>query len=265
MRRLGVDLCGIAVATILIAGCNGSSLDGSDTATTPPTNASAAGIWSGTDSATGLALTALIDSTGQADFIRSDGTQFAGNVQVSGDAIAATLGVYADFGTAFGDGSTHGLGTLSGTVTSGGALTANVAFTTDGGTAVSGTWSLSYATLSTTVSSLAAISGNYTDGSTGAIVSISGTGQMTSQDPGTGCVLNGSVSTTTGGVDVYQVAYDYESCGGTSAVLNGVAFTGLAVLNPDVSPAQVVIGVSGQSAQQSATAYYGIASYLNGT
>jgi hypothetical protein len=265
VRRLGLKLCGIAVATVLMAGCNGSSLAGGDTSSTTPTNASATGLWSGADSATGLTITAVINSSGQADFIRSDGTQFVGSVQVSGDSMAATLGVYANFGTAFADGSTHGLGTLSGTVTSGGTLTANVAYTTDGGTTVSGVWSLSYDTLSNTASSLTAISGSYTDGATGAVLSISGSGQMTSQDPTTGCVLNGTVSITTGGVDVYQVVYDYESCSGASAALNGVAFSGLAVLNPDVSPAQVVIGVSGQSTQQSAAMYYGIVSYLNGS
>ena len=90
MRRLGVELCGIAVATVLIAGCNASSLDGSDTSTTP-TNASATGVWSGTDSVSGLTITALINSTGQADFIRSDGVQFVGSVQVSGAAIAGTF------------------------------------------------------------------------------------------------------------------------------------------------------------------------------
>lgn len=264
MRRLRIELCGITVATLLIAGCNGSSLDGSDTSITP-TNASATGVWSGTDSVSGLTINALINSAGQASFIRSDGVQFVGSVQVSGDAIAATLGVYANFGSAFADGSTHGLGTLSGTVTSGGSMTANVAFTTDGGTAVSGTWSLSFDTLSSSGSSLAAISGNYTDGTTGAVVSISGTGQMTSQDSTTGCVLNGSVSTTASSVDVYQIAYNYESCSGTSAGLNGVPFTGLAVLNANVSPVQVIVAVSGQATQQSVTVDYGIVSYLNGT
>ena len=261
MRRLGLELCGIAVAALLIAGCNGSSsLAGSDS-TTPPVTASAAGLWSGTDSATGDTIVAVINSTGQADFIRSDGTQFVGTVQVSGNAIASSLGVYVDFGDQFGDGSTHGLGTLSGTVTSGGTLTANVAYTTDSGTAVSSVWSLSYDALSTTVSSLSAISGNYTDGTTGAVVSISGTGQMTSQDSTTGCVLNGTIAATTGGVDAYLVNYDYESCGGTSAVLNGVAFSGLAVFDPNVSPVQVIIGATGQST----SVYYGIVSYLNGS
>ena len=264
MRRLGVELCGIAVATVLIAGCDASSLDGSDTSSTP-TNASATGVWSGTDSVSGLTITALINSAGQADFIRSDGVQFVGSVQVSGAAIAGTLGVYADFGSTFGDGSTHGLGTLSGTVTGGGSMTADVAFTTDGGSSVSGTWSLSFDTLSDSGSSLTAISGNYTDGTTGAVVSISGSGQMHSQDASTGCVLNGTVTTTAANIDVYQVAYSYESCSGSPAVLDGVPFTGLAVLNASASPVQVIIGVSGQSTAQSSTVDYGLVSYLNGT
>src|SRR3984957_5285021 len=264
MRRLGVELCGIALATVLIAGCNASSLDGSDTSSTA-TNASASGVWSGSDSVRGLTITALINSAGQADFIRSDGVQFVGSVQVSGAAIAGTLDVYANFGSAFGDGSTHGLGNLTGTVTSGGSMTANVAFTTDGGTAVSGSWSLSFDTLSSSGSSLAAISGNYTDGTTGAVVSISGSGQMHSQDANTSCVLNGTVSTTAAGIDVYQVAYSYESCSGSPAVLNGVPFTGLALLNAGASPVRVIIGVSGQSTAQSSTVDYGLVSYLNGT
>jgi hypothetical protein len=259
MRRLRVELCGIAVATLLIAGCNGgSSLSGSDSSGTTTTQ-SAAGLWSGTDSASGLTMVAVINSTGQADFIRSDGTQFVGTVQVSGGNIASSLGVYVDFGSDFADGSTHGLGTLSGTVTSGGTLTGNVSYTTDAGTAVSSVWSLTYDTLSTTAASLSSISGSYTDGTTGAAVSISGAGQMTSQDSNTGCVLNGTISATTGGVDAYLVTYTYESCGGTAAVLNGVAFSGLAVYDPNVSPAQLIIGVSGQSS----SAYYGIVSYLN--
>ncbi|HEX2791867.1 MAG TPA: hypothetical protein VHN17_15660 [Steroidobacteraceae bacterium] len=264
MCRLRVELFGIAASTLLIVGCNGSSLDGSDTGSTP-TNASATGVWSGSDSVSGLGITALINSSGQANFIRSDGVQFVGSVQVSGDAIAGTVGVYSNFGTAFADASTHGLGTLNGSVTSAGAMTVSLSFTTDAGTAASGNWSLSFDTLTSSGSSLTAISGNYTDGTTGATVSISGAGQMNSQDAATGCVLNGSLSTMAGSIDVYQVAYSYENCSGAPAVLNGVPFTGLAVLNGNASPAQVIIGVSGQSTASGSTVYYGIVSYLDGS
>jgi hypothetical protein len=48
-------------------------------------------------------------------------------------------------------------------------------------------------------------------------------------------------------------------------VLNGVPFTGLAVLNAGASPVQVIIGVSGQTTAQSSSVDYGLVSYLDGT
>jgi len=72
-----------ALATAaLVVGCNATDTgSGSSTSTT---DASATGVWSGSDSVSGLAVTALINSAGQATFIRSDGIQFVGTVQVSG-------------------------------------------------------------------------------------------------------------------------------------------------------------------------------------
>ena len=83
----------LALLMLCIAGCNcdgdkvcallTSSTMTTATATTS-TGGSAAGIWSGTDSAGGLQLTGLINANGQADFIRSDGVQFIGTASVSG-------------------------------------------------------------------------------------------------------------------------------------------------------------------------------------
>jgi len=76
-----------ALATAaLVVGCNATdtgSGSGSSSSTST-TDASATGVWSGSDSVSGLAVTALINSAGQATFIRSDGIQFVGTVQVSG-------------------------------------------------------------------------------------------------------------------------------------------------------------------------------------
>ena len=69
---------GTAVAALLATGCNSMT---DDTANT--TTQSATGVWSGTDSVTGLGVTAIINSGGQAVFIRSDGIQFTGAAQVS--------------------------------------------------------------------------------------------------------------------------------------------------------------------------------------
>jgi hypothetical protein len=243
---------------ILLNGCTGV---GGDTGTTTTTNQSAVGIWSGTDSVTGLAVTAIVNSSGEAEFLRSDGAQFAGTVQVSGGSLAVAVDGYSNFTTTFSDGTTTGVGTISGTVTTSTTMTASLSFTTSGNTAITGSWTLSYNSLSTLASSLAAIGANYTDGTTGATVSIDGLGDVNSQDATTGCVMNGTLSTSDTAFDIYQIDFTYKSCTGNYAVLNDVEMTGLAVLNTSVSPQQLVIAVTGQSSSGS----YGITSYLNAT
>ena len=106
----------LALMTLGLAavGCNDSDLN-PNTTTSTSANASAAGIWEGMDTASGLALTGIINSAGLADFIRSDGTQYFGTVQVTGTALAVALDVYTQFSTHFADGSTYAVGTLSGT------------------------------------------------------------------------------------------------------------------------------------------------------
>jgi hypothetical protein len=248
----------VTSSLILLSGCTGSD---TDTGTSTTSNQSAVGIWSGTDSVTGLAVTAIVNSSGESSFLRSDGVQFAGTAQVSGSSLAVAVDGYSNFTTTFSDGTTTGVGTISGTVTTATTMTAALSFTTSGGTAITGTWTLSYNALSTLASSLAAVSSNYTDGVTGATVSIDGLGDVNSQDPTTGCILNGTISTSDTAYDVYQLNFTYKSCTGNYAVLNDVAMTGLAVLNSSVSPQQLVIAVTGQSSGGS----YGIISYLNAT
>jgi hypothetical protein len=258
MHASWTRLIGAALALWALSGCNGTSDDSGSSSTT---NASATGLWTGTDSVSGLSVTAFINSNGQATFIRGDGIQFVGTAQVSGNTLAVTVDGYANFGTAFNDGSTYGIGTLNGSVTSGATLSATLSFTTTDNTAVTGSWSLNYETLSTAGSSTSAVSANYTDSVTGAVVSITSSGSMTSQSASNGCVLNGSITTSDSSYDVYQVAYSYEDCTGTDAVLNGVVFTGLASLNTNDSPAQLDIAVSGSST----SAHYGIVSVLTGS
>jgi hypothetical protein len=247
-----------AGAACLSGGCNSTIDDGSGSTVT---NASATGVWSGTDSVSNLGVTALINSGGQATFIRSDGLQFVGAVQVSGDTLAVTLDGYEDYPTLFADGSNYGIGTLNGTVSTGGTITATLTFTTNGGTALSGSWSLTFQTQSNNSSSTSAISGNYTDAdsvSSGATVSITSSGVMTAQNPANSCVLNGSLSTADSSHDLYEVAYSYGNCTGSYAVLNGVQFTGLATLNSSGSITMAVAGAS-------SSAKYAIVSTLNGS
>lgn len=147
MRRAWITLISIAgaLAALIIAGCNGTSYSVGNNPM--PMNASATGIWGGTDSMTGLSVAGYIDSAGEAVFIRADGVQFVGATQVSGDTLVAAVVAYTNFGSTFSDGSTYGLGTLNGTVATGSTLTLSLSFTTNGGTAQTGSWSLSFSTL----------------------------------------------------------------------------------------------------------------------
>lgn len=190
--------------------------------------------------------------------------QYIGTVQVSGTALAVALDVYTQFGARFSDGSTYGVGTLNATVTSDGSISGSLDFTTSDNTALSSTWSLTFNTLHNNASSLSAISGNYSDASTGdplngATVSISGSGAMTAQSATTGCVLNGQISTANTSNDAYEVSYTLESCAGNATELNGIEFTGLAVLNSAESPQQMALGARGQS---SGGTNYGLVSGL---
>jgi hypothetical protein len=107
--------------------------------------------------------------------------------------------------------------------------------------------SLSFNSLYNTASSLATISGNYTDPSSGDVIAINSNGAITWQDPATGCVGNGTVSIIDATYNAYRVQFDYANCTGQAAVLNGVQFSGLASLNTTASPQQAVAGVTGQA------------------
>jgi hypothetical protein len=249
---------GIGVAALLATGCNNSMTDHTANTTTQ----SATGVWSGTDSVSGLGVRAIINSGGQAVFIRGDGIQFTGAAQVSTGTLAITVDGYPDFSSTFSDGSDYGIGTLSGTVTTGASLTGSLSFTTNGNSSITGNWSLTYEALSNTASSTTAISGNYPDGVTGTTISISTTGGMSGQNGSNSCTLTGSVSTTDSTHNVYEVAYSYAGCTGTYAAVNGVQFTGLATLNSSVSPALLIMTAAGTSG---AGVPYGIVSSLNGS
>ena len=249
----------LAAAALLLSSCNSTGLDGGGSSST--TDQAATGVWSGTDSVSGFTISALINSAGQASFVRSDGIQFVGSAQVSGSTLAITVDGYSDFPAAFSDGSTYGIGTLNGAVTTLSSITATLTFNTNGGTAIGGSWSLSYLAQSNNASSPAAISGNYTDTSTGAVLSINSNGVMTSQGPGT-CVLNGSVATGDTSHNIYEVSYTYGNCTGSYAGLEGVQFSGLATLNTGASPAQLFIAVTGTSSTNNK---YSIVSTLNGS
>jgi hypothetical protein len=226
---------------MLTAACGGGGGKGHGQ-TTP--NADPGGIWKGTDTLTGLSLDGVITEAGTARFIRSDGAQFIGTATTSGNNIAGTYVGYLPSGSTFADGSTHGSGTLSGTLTAGQTATVTFNFTTANNSTSTETITFTFGKLYDTGSSLSAIAGNYTDPSTGDTVSVNASGVVFSQDPMTGCVINGTVAIINASYDVYDVTYSFASCTGSAAFLNGTTATGLGVLDTSVTPTEAIIGVS---------------------
>jgi hypothetical protein len=235
----------IGAAALAIAGCNDTGYGSNNSMSS--SNASATGIWGGSDSVTGLTVTGYIDSAGDAVFIRSDGVQFVGPTQLSGDTLVAAVVGYTDFPATFPDGSSYGLGTLNGTVATGSTLTLSLTFTTNGGTMLPGSWSLSFNTLTNNSSSLGTIAATYTDTASGSVITVSANGVVTGQEQNS-CVVNGNLTIINSTYDIYQVTITYESCTGSYAVLNGVELTGLAVYNPNTSPPRLTIQLTGASA-----------------
>ena len=260
------------LAALTLAACNGDDQDISLAGSSTSSSGTAAGIWTGIDSATGLSMIGYVDAGGQADFILANGVQYVGTAQVAGGTLAMTLDGYPQFGAAFSDGSTYGVGTFNGTVVPTSSISGTLSFTTSDDTSTSSTWSLTFNSLYDTAGTLSAISGNYTDNTgatdsgldplSGASITISSNGAVYGQGSSNGCVLNGTLSNANASYDVYQLSYNYADCTGSYAVLNGVAFTGLANFNSSASPGSVTMAVT---AQTSSGVYYGVVLGLNGT
>ncbi len=276
MHLTRTRIAGLTCIAISLAGCKGTNTGLGSGTVTP--NASVVGLWSGTDSDSGLALNAIIDKAGDMVVIRSDGKQFVGNLQIAGDTLAAAVDGYANFGSSFADNYIYGIGTLSGTVVPGVSITATASITTNnpnGGTSVPGSWSLTPGASTSVASSLADVAGNFTVLSPGvtaaappvdAIVITAGitADAMSGHDTTTGCVLNGTISTPDTTINEYQVTYTLESCLSNSsyAVLNGVTFTGLGYLDYSTSPATLTIAAWGTSTTGSSGSEFGIVSSM---
>ena len=230
----------------LLPGCGGGGGASTPSPSTP--NASPGGIWSGNDPISQLSTIGVVTETGEARFIRSDGAQFVGTATTSGNNLSGSYSVYLPTGYVFQDGSNHGTGTVSGTITARQSITATFQVTTANGNSSSGSGNFSFNSLYNSGSSLAAISGNYTDPNTGATISISGSGAIFSQDAVTGCVINGSVAIINSSYDVYSGSYSFSNCQGAYAHLNNTTATGLGILDTTASPIQAVIAVSNAAA-----------------
>lgn len=238
----------IAAVLFVIASCGGGGGYGGSSPPPPPVqNASPGGIWTGTDTSNGATVEGLVDEVGEANFIDSNGVQYVvrNAFSISGNTATGTFDGYAPFGTTFADGSAHGVGTFSGTIQERSSFSGNTSFTTDGGSTVTGALNLTFNALYDEASATSDLAGMYIDSATGVVVTVDVNGNIFAQDQNTGCVLNGTESAIDTAFNAYRVSISFASCTGASAVLNGLTLQGLATLDDQVTPKQVVAGLSG--------------------
>lgn len=235
----------ILALTLTLSACGGGG--GGGASAPPVVNASPGGLWQGTDSTSNLQVLGIVDESGEAHFIRSDGAQYVATVITSGNNVSGTFQGFTNFGQTFPDGSTYGTGTLTGTVQQQQSFSANETFTTSAGSQTSGTLTLTFNSLYNSGSSLSTLSGNYSETVTGDVLSVTASGAATYQDPNNGCVLNGTIAIINASYDAYKVDFTLANCNGPDAVLNGVAFDGLGVYDGTTSPATFTAGVTGTS------------------
>jgi hypothetical protein len=246
MEMKRVNAISAAGVAFLLTSCGGGSATVGGTPP-PASNGTPGGIWHGNDSVSGLQVTGLVDESGSFHFLRGDGVQYVGTAAVNGDSLTANIEGFVPVGFMFPDGSHHGTGSITASLQARKTINATTKFTTDSGSVSTGTLNLTFDALYNRASSLTTLSGNFTNPSNSVVVSVGSNGTLFSQDPASGCVLNGSASVINASYNLYKVQFDYASCVGQAAALNGVPFTGIATLDNTVLPERIIAGVTGQS------------------
>ena len=255
----------IVMTPLFLNACGGGGGGGSGGAavSAPPAvvNQMVGGIWKGqiTD-ASGNTSTSLTIVTEDGRFFtaaRNNNNNFEdlgmGTLAVTGNTVSgnATVGivVYAtspgvQIGCVYSDGSRSAIGTIAGSVVQRSSLNLTVTATTVNGTALpSIPANLTFDTRYNMASSLAAIAGNW-NGPTGNILNINANGAIFSQDPVSGCVVNGQVSIINAAYNAYSASATYSNCGGSSAILNGLSANGILAIDTTVSPNLLYAGYS---------------------
>lgn len=248
----------VLTASILLAlsACGGGGAGGDGG--TPAVPASVGGLW-------GVAYTAPNGNSVEGNFlVAEDGQFFGASVNLTNNCVGLIYGsvsssgnsfsgsatnVLAQYSTdaslpscTFADGTVSATSVLSGTFVQRTSLTLTSTGTTLGGLSLgSDTRTLQFNALYNVPSSLAAISGSWTD-PTGSIVTINASGQIASTDSASGCALSGQVSIINPSYNAYSATGSFSGCRGAASNLNGAVVRSLLLLDNTAVPNRLVVG-----------------------
>jgi hypothetical protein len=219
--------------TAALVSCGG----GSTPTPNPIQGVSPGGIWHGTDSASGLAITGLVDETGSGDFMRGDKAVFQGQVSTSGsNSISVDADGYPQSSVGFPDGSKHGIWMVTGTIQERQSISTTTKFTTDAGTSTQGTLDLTFDALYNRPSSLGTVAGAYSVGA--GFLTIAADGSISGHEPTIGD-YSGQISVIDPAYNLYRV----------QLTLSGLFVgNGLATMDDTASPSRLmIVGLYAQS------------------
>lgn len=250
-------LSGLAASVLVaLSACGGGGDAGAPAAPAAPP--SVGGLW-------GVAYTAPngISVQGRV-LVAEDGRFFGSSLNLSNNCVALTYGSLSSTGNSFSgsatsaiaqfsvgaslpnctfaDGTVSATSALSGSFVQRTSLTLTSTGTTSGGLSLgTDTRTLAFDALYNVPSSLAAISGSWT-GAGGGVVTVSASGQLSSTDPASGCVLSGQVSIINPSYNAYSATGGIAGCRGSSASLNGAVVRSLLSLDNTAVPNRLIVG-----------------------
>ena len=238
----------VLVELAMAAGCGGGSGSTPPPPPPPPVNASPGGIWVGTDPISLTPVLGLVAETGELFFNASGaingGVYYVGKFSADGDTINANIDAIAMPGSHYPDGATWGTGTLGGQIVERTSIDGGVMINTDPtppaeGHTYSNTLSVTFSSQYNRASSLATIAGSY--GPSSLALTISADGVLFAQDAGTGCIINGAITTIDTRFNMYAVTLSTMNCDAELGVPDGAQLIGLATLNNSQVPEYVLI------------------------
>jgi hypothetical protein len=237
----------VAVATALVASC--SSDNNPDSVFLEGASVTG-GVWTGTTSPQGEEIFGIVAEDGSFHFVASIGgapvRQYFGSIAAAGNLFNGTIAGVSSVG---GADVCPGFSAAEGTIPSGSVRRrSSLSFVSQlvCGTTVSvSDFALSYSSRYERSASNATVAGNYTNSANGAAVTVFPTGAIFSQEPATGCVINGLITPVSPRFNAYDISVTYEQC--TSGPFAGsvpITLSGLATLDGTDLVASLVSGTS---------------------
>ena len=210
----------------LLTGCGGDP--NPDIIRDPIPTGSAGGIWTGLR-ATGTEVTVFATETGEFRMLDPLGNSGHGVATVSGTtSVSVSYEIASSFGRTIFDGSKSATCIAAGNVIERTVLTITTDCVSEIGTKFGGELVLTYSAAYSRGSDLAMIRGSYD--AAGAVLTVDSAGLTFVQNPQTGCVTSGQLSTLDPEWNLYRGEILTENCLAAFAALNGVRWTGLVAL-----------------------------------